>query len=188
LIVDTKDGVVLIDTGWGDWATEQIVKWVRNNLHKKVILCVSTHFHADRIGGVQTLEKMKIHAICTPLTASLAKQHGVAAPEGILPNDTTFRKGDIDFECFYPGKGHAPDNIVVWLPQQKVLFGGCLVKSLDTDDIGNLSDASLSEWPQTIQTVKNKFPDAAIIIPGHQGWSSTKSLDHTIELVEKAKK
>ena len=39
------------------------------------------------------------------------------------------RAGTYSIEAFYPGPGHSPDNIVVWIPEARVLFGGCLVKS-----------------------------------------------------------
>ena len=31
-------------------------------------------------------------------------------------------------EVFYPGPGHAPDNVVVWVGRERLLFGGCLLK------------------------------------------------------------
>lgn len=66
---------------------------------------------------------------------------------------------------YYPGKGHSADNIVVWLPQYKVLFGGCLVKSLDYGGLGSTTDAE-------------------VIVPGHGGWGSIELTEHTLELLK----
>lgn len=35
--------------------------------------------------------------------------------------------------CKFFGGGHSFDNITVWLPSDKVLFGGCLVKSISAN-------------------------------------------------------
>ena len=187
LIVETADGVVLIDTGWGDHETDELIKWIRVHLKKKVILCIGTHFHADRIGGVATLNKLHIPAISYSLTEKMAKEHKVPAPKGILPVDTTMKIGGIKLECFYPGEGHTKDNIVVWFPDQKILFGGCLVKSVEANDLGNLADANVAAYPTTVETVIKKFPNPKYVIPGNQSWGAG-ALQHTLEMANKANK
>jgi metallo-beta-lactamase class B len=72
-------------------------------------------------------------------------------------------------------------------PISRVLYGGCLVKSTEADDLGNLADANVQAYPNTIRNVQQKFPRAAYVIPGHQGWASTKSLDHTLDLLQNKK-
>jgi metallo-beta-lactamase class B len=158
---------------------------VRIHLKKKIILCIGTHFHADRIGGLSALKKINVPVISTPLTEKLAEEHHVPAPKGILPADSTFKIGDVTMECFYPGEGHTKDNIVVWFPRQKVLFGGCLVKSVEAADLGNLADANAIAYPKTIQMLMKKFPEAKYVIPGHQSWDAG-ALQHTLDMANKA--
>jgi glyoxylase-like metal-dependent hydrolase (beta-lactamase superfamily II) len=187
LIVETADGILLIDTGWGDEQTEELVKWVRIHFKKKILLCIGTHFHADRIGGLPALKKQHVPVISYSLTEKLAKEHNVPAPNGILPTDTTFKVGNTMLECFYPGEGHTKDNIVVWFPAQKILFGGCLVKSVDASDLGNLADANVAVYPMTIQTLMKKFPDPIYVIPGHQSWRAG-ALQHTLDMANSKSK
>lgn len=87
-------------------------------------------------------------------------------------------------EVFYPGEGHSPDNIVVWLPEYKVLFGGCLVKELDSKGLGNTTDANLEQWPISINKVLEKYPDAEVVIPGHGNWGGIELIEHTLELLK----
>ncbi len=109
--------------------------------------------------------------INSKLTADRAEKDGFPRPESIVPlSDSSFRIGKTNIETFYPGKGHSPDNIVVWLPDQKILFGGCLVKSTESEGLGNIADASLGEWPATIQKLVKKYSEASLVIPGHLGW------------------
>ena len=37
--------------------------------------------------------------------------------------------GQHAFQTYYGGQGHTPDNIVIWFDKEKILYGGCLVKS-----------------------------------------------------------
>jgi metallo-beta-lactamase class B len=96
--------------------------------------------------------------------------------------------GNYSFEAYYPGKGHAPDNIVVWVPQSKILYGGCFVKSTESSGLGNMSDANVQEWETSVQKVMKKYPSPAYIIPGHMSWQSKKSLTHTLKLIREALK
>ena len=49
---------------------------------------------------------------------------------------------------YYPGPGHAPDNIVAWLPRRKILFVGCLdPQPRRPKGLGYTGDASLEQWP-----------------------------------------
>jgi glyoxylase-like metal-dependent hydrolase (beta-lactamase superfamily II) len=56
---------------------------------------------------------------------------------------------------------------VAWLPNQRVLFGGCLVKSITTDDLGYVADAVLRDWPATLRRLRARYPAPAITVPGH---------------------
>lgn len=186
LIVDTDAGVFLVDTGWGEEPTREILQWISDSLHKAVTLCIVTHSHDDRVGGIAVLKERGIRTVSTPLTARKAKADGYVEPEGILPADTVLHIGSVAVETFYPGWGHAEDNIVVWLPQERILFGGCLVKSTESQGLGNIADADLANWGASIREVRNKFPEVELVVPGHQDWSEgTTALEHTLRLLEK---
>jgi metallo-beta-lactamase class B len=184
MIVSTTAGAVLIDTGWDKPQTKQILRWVKKELHQSVVLCIITHGHFDRTAGIPELKKRGIRVVSTALTANKMESFGIAGPEGVLPNDTTFTLGGQQIRTYFAGAGHTGDNIVVWLSAQKVLFGGCLVKSTAAMGIGNLADAYLTDWIQTIRRVQTQFADAAIIVPGHQEWDDKNSLTYTLKLLE----
>jgi metallo-beta-lactamase class B len=189
LYIVTKAGIILIDTPWGEDQTAQLLSLLTKRYHKKVLFSISTHFHADRTGGVDILKKLGIKTYCSELTKQLAKQSGDKQPEFTFKGDTVFRAGGVVLETYYPGEGHTRDNIVVSLPQERVLFGGCLVKSLEADDLGNIKDANVVQYPETINNVKNHFHNIKYVIPGHQSWKGdTVMLTHTFELAKKADK
>jgi len=185
LIAETDHGVILIDTGWDTAQTRELLQQMQAQLHKQVLLCIISHCHIDRLGGAAVLQAQHIKTISTPLTASLAVKGGYVPPAGILPDDTTFTIDGLQLTTYYPGAGHAKDNIVVWFPAQRVLFGGCFVKSMEADNLGNVADADVQQWPVSIKKVQERFPEPAWIIPGHQGWGSNKALEHTLQLLAK---
>ena len=189
LIIKTNDGIVLVDTGWDTKEdtdnTRQLLRWVADSLGQPVRLCIVTHAHEDRVGGISELRKAGIRVVSTPLTARKSVALGYEAPEGILPNDTTFTIGQEPIRCYFPGEGHTRDNIVVWLPKQQILHGGCFVKSVAAFGMGNLADANLTEWATSIRRVMDQFGSAKIVVPGHEALSDTKSLEHTLRLLEK---
>jgi metallo-beta-lactamase class B len=82
----------------------------------------------------------------------------------------------------YFGAGHTTDNVVAWLPQQKILFAGCLVKSLDSNSLGNTKDGDLAAYPATLRKVQAAYPQAKIVIPGHGDWGGPELIDHTLTL------
>ncbi|MCG8482478.1 MAG: hypothetical protein MJA31_04145, partial [Clostridia bacterium] len=78
---------------------------------------------------------------------------------------------------------HSPDNLVIYFPQKRILFGGCMVKSLQSKNLGNTADADLDEWPKSIKRVLERYQeDADIVVPGHGKCGSIDLLSHTIEL------
>ena len=61
------------------------------------------------------------------------------------------------------------------------MFGGCLIKELDATK-GYLGDANVAAWSNTVEKVKNAYPNVKIIIPGHGNYGDKKLLDYTINL------
>ncbi|CCH02699.1 Beta-lactamase [Fibrella aestuarina BUZ 2] len=189
LIVRTDDGVVLLDTGWDTEGntdnTRQLLRWVADSLRLPVRLCIVTHSHDDKVGGIVELQKAGIRVVSTPLTAQKTVKQGYPSPDGILPADTTFTIGNVPIRTYFPGEGHTVDNIVVWLPSERILHGGCFVKSVAAFGMGYVGESNLTAWSGSIRNVKKRFGNARIVVPGHEEWTGPQALDHTLRLLEK---
>jgi metallo-beta-lactamase class B len=183
LYVITEAGAVMIDTPWDTAQVQPLLDSIKARHNKDVIMCIATHFHADRTGGFDVLKRLGIKTYSTDQTLKLCKTHGEKEAEYTFTGDTIFNAGGVEFEVFYPGAGHAPDNIVVWFPKAKVLHGGCFVKSTESDVLGNMSDADPKSWQKSVLKTMEKFPDAEYIITGHQDWRDAKGLEHTLKLL-----
>ncbi len=82
------------------------------------------------------------------------------------------------------GAGHAPDNVVVYVPEARVLFGGCAVHEASRTTPGNLSHADLGTWPTAIRRIQARYPEAEVVVPGHGVPGGVELLDHTLAVLE----
>lgn len=183
LIVSQNKGL-LIDTPMDSEKTKQLFDFIRDSMQIKLENVIPGHFHDDCTGGLSYLHEQGLHSIANQMTDSLCRINKKENPKETFQNELSLNFHDREITCFYPGPGHAPDNIVIYLSAEKLLFGGCLVKSSHSKSLGNLSDADLKAWPQTLQNVLNEFPDTKTVIPGHGASDTQAALQHSIELLK----
>ncbi len=179
----TAQGVVLFDTPWDKAYYQPLLDSIWNRHHQKVILCISTHFHDDRTGGLAYYRSKGIRTYTTAMTDSLSKANHNNRAACLFSGDTSFHVGRHAFQTYYPGPGHSPDNIVIWFPKEKVLYAGCLVKSVAADNLGNLTDASVAAWGKSLKKLQHRFPHPAYVIVGHNGWRDKRSIMHTLAMI-----
>lgn len=184
LYLVTNKGVVLIDTPWDTTQFQPLLDSIKERHHQKVVFCLATHFHGDRTGGLEFYRKQGIRTYTTKRTDELSKEQGMKRAEFLIDRDTVFTIGQYSFQTYFPGQGHAPDNIVVWFPNEKILYGGCLVKSVDDSTLGYLGDANIKAYPATIKNVQAKCKNPDYIITGHDDWTDKKSLVHTLQMAQ----
>lgn len=181
----TSKGLVLIDSPWNNEQTRELLKLAKNIFKKDVTHAVITHAHDDWIGGIEALLENKVDVRSTSLTAKEAEKNGFKRPQATLDSEPKITVGDVDLEIFYPGEGHSRDNITVWFPKQKVLFGGCLIKSQESGELGSITDANLQQWPSSVKKVLERYSNAEVVIPGHGKWGNMDLARHTLKLLEK---
>ncbi len=187
MIVVGQDSVIVIDTPWGNDQTIQLLDWIDREIKKPVASFVITHFHEDRIGGIDVLKERGIPALSSALTAKLAVENGITKPDILFKTDTTIALAGGKIEVFYPGAGHSPDNVVVYFPSERFLYGGCFLKSSTTTSLGNLGDADLEAWPASLEKMKQRFPKAKTVIPGHGGLEPG-AIENTAKLLKASNK
>lgn len=183
LVLRDGEETVLIDTAWGEEPTALLLDWVQRELGKPVTRAIATHSHEDRVGAPRTLAARGIPLLVHPKTVALAERRGVTTtrPIDALATADAATLGGV--EVFYPGPGHAPDNVVVWIPRTRLLFGGCAVKSADAAELGNVADADVARWPDAIRAVQRRYPDPAFVVPGHGDPGDAALLAHTLDLL-----
>jgi len=185
LVIVSGAEAALIDTPWTDDQVQALAKWLDASLGAKLTIVIPTHWHADCLGGLSAAHASGAASYASNKTIELAKKGGMVAPENGFSGHLDLSVGSIIVALEEVGPGHTIDNIVVWLPEQHILFGGCLVKNAKSKTLGYTDDADLERWPSTLEIVANRFSDAEIVVPGHGAPGGRDLLTFTKELIER---
>lgn len=185
LIIIKNGQALMIDTPMDNDKTERLTKYLKDTLSVNLFKLIIGHFHDDCLGGLGYLQSKGIESVANSMTITKCKEIGLPIPSTPFTDSLTFDFNGEQIECRFFGAGHSFDNITVWIPSKKILFGGCLIKSVDSKGLGNLSDAVVIEWDKTIEKIIKKYPEIQTVIPGHGDYGGTELLTHTIGLINK---
>lgn len=191
MVIETDKGVILVDTAWTDEETESLLDLIKAQTGRLPSIAIATHAHSDKMGGMKALQDNGIGGRAHPFTNEDAPARGLRKTmfsilEGKSREMLLGAEDEEGVTVFYPGPGHTRDNIVVYYAPAKVLFGGCLIRPGDSDNLGNTADGDVGHWAEAVRNVAEAFPDAQIVIPSHGPMGGRALLDHTIALAEKA--
>ena len=187
MYVVTEKGVVMFDTPWDTTQFQPLLDSIQLKHNKKVLMCFATHWHSDKTAGLEYYTQQKIKTYTTVLTDELSKKNNKKRAEFLMANDTVFNIGQYTFETYYPGQGHTEDNIVIWFKNEKILYGGCLIKGADDENLGYLDNGNVTAYASTLKKVKKKCRKPLFIIVAHSDWENTNSLNHSIKMARRLK-
>ncbi len=210
LLVEMENSeLVLVDTPYTPSATRDLLQWITEQFGQREMTVINTGFHYDNLGGNSYLIEQGIPVYGSRLTVRLLAERGEAMREMTMkwlqaPKYKSYRAvhealsyvapnslfdineglelefGNERIRVYYPGPSHSPDNVVVYFPNRRVLFGGCMV--IGWKRVGNTSDADLERWPLAVRDL-HRF-DFDIVIPGHGSRIDCGLIEHTIQLLE----
>ena len=184
----TNNGVVMFDTPWDTTQFQPLLDSIKLKHNKRVVMCFATHWHSDKTAGLEYYRQQGIKTYTTVLTDELSKRNNKKRAEFLMAKDTVFTVGQFSFETYYPGEGHTADNIIIWFKKEKILYGGCLVKGVDAENLGYLGDANVTEYASTLKKVQKKCRKPRFIIIAHSDWKNINSLKHSLRMAKELKK
>lgn len=171
---------LVFDTPSDTETTRELLDWLENTKKQKVKGLIVNHFHVDAMGGISEFHQKNIPTYANKKTQELVVDEE-KKPLHTFETSLTLNVGGNEVINHYFGEGHTVDNIASYIPSEKLLFGGCLVKSLNASK-GNLEDANTNAWSATIEKIKKTYPTIKTVIPGHGRIGGTELLDYTITL------
>jgi len=89
------------------------------------------------------------------------KELKVTPPTVTIDDRMTLYSGDREIRLLYLGRGHTGGDVVVYLPNERVLCSGDLL----VNGVANLIDGYVNEWPDTLEKLRPL--DFVDVIPGH---------------------
>jgi glyoxylase-like metal-dependent hydrolase (beta-lactamase superfamily II) len=189
--VVTPAGVVVIDALGSPVLAEELVAAIARITPQPVRQVIVTHYHADHIYGLQVFKAHGATIVAHRLaqgylhsdTAALRLQ---ASREEMAPwidartrlveadrwidRAESFQLGGVEFVVQPAGPAHTPEDLVVYLPDRKVLFAGDLVFRNRIPFVGQ---ADSGRWTEALDRLLAMGP--RLIVPGH-GPASTDAV------------
>ncbi|MGJ8561064.1 MAG: subclass B1 metallo-beta-lactamase [Litorimonas sp.] len=188
LVVVDGEEVTLVDGAWGELATVSLLEKIRTETGKPVTKMIVTHHHADRTAGVDAAEREGIEVFTHPTTPMLAARAGWPAPNtsvaALGAPKSRILVGRV--EVAYPGHGHASDNLIAYLPDERILYTGCAARGAGSETLGNIEDADLPKWRESLLWTKATYPQTLTVVPGHGKGANLSLIDATIALIDNA--
>lgn len=181
MIVTDKNEAVVFDTPSDNKTSEELIRFIQDKLHAKIVAIIPTHFHADCLGGLSAFHQHNIPSYSYIKTIELAKKNGFEVPQNSFDKMLELNVGNKKVFAEFAGEGHTKDNVIGYFPSENILFGGCLIKEVGAGK-GNLEDANVNDWSATVKKIKQEYPNAKVVIPGHGKYGGTELLDYTIKL------
>ena len=175
---------MIFDSPTTDSASSELIQWIETALGAKIVSIIVTHSHDDCLGGLSTFHKKGIPSYANELTQKLAKESGYTIPQNTFIGQLTSKVGKAQVQSIFPGEGHTLDNIVSFIPDENVLFGGCLIKAINASE-GYIAEGNVAKWSNSVENIKRHFTDIKYVVPGHGSPGDTSLLDYTIELFDK---
>jgi len=181
--VVTAQGVVVIDALGSPVLAQRLLDQIRRITPQPVTHVIVTHYHADHIYGLQTFKAMGarivahgaareyLHSDNAQLRLQTSRQ-GMAPwvnqqtrlieADEWLTGEQVLAVGGVLFQIKPMGPSHTPEDLVVYLPEKKLLFAGDLVFRNRVPFVGQADSA---HWIKALDALL-AF-DATAIVPGH---------------------
>jgi glyoxylase-like metal-dependent hydrolase (beta-lactamase superfamily II) len=192
------DSVVMIDSRATPVAADRFLADLRKVTDKPVSHLVLTHYHAVRVLGAAAFAPCEV--IAGEATRDLIAERGAQDWEsefrrmprlfeepdtipGLTWPTITFKDrmslwlDDREVQLRFVGRGHTGGDIVVWLPEERVLFAGDLVEAEAALYMG---DSYSGEWGSTTLD-KVAALGATAVVPGRGGVARGDGVTAAIE-------
>jgi metallo-beta-lactamase class B len=183
MVVAYKNEAVIFDTPTDNETSFELINWVTKSLKCKITAVIATHYHIDNLGGLNEFHKQGIPSYAYYKTVQIAKENGLPEPQHCFDKFLELEIGNEKVSVEFFGEGHTCDNTVGYFPLEDIMFGGCLIKEAGSGK-GNLEEANVKEWSETVRKVREKYPNVKKVIPGHGKLGGIELLDYTIRLFE----
>lgn len=191
--VVTREGVLVVDALGSPALAQELLSAIARITPQPVRHVVVTHFHADHIYGLQVFKdagavitaqrdgQTYLYSDAAALRLQASREElapWVDARTRLVPADrwisepTSLTLGGVEFLLLPAGPAHTPEDLVVVLPQQRVLLAGDLVFRGRIPFVGQ---ADSGRWIAALDRLIELRPQ--VIVPGHGPVSNSAQAD-----------
>ncbi|MFO1412884.1 MAG: MBL fold metallo-hydrolase [Burkholderiales bacterium] len=181
--VITSDGVVVFDALGTPVLGRALIAAIRKVTPQPIRRVVVSHYHADHVYGLQAFKaagadiwayrKGEIYFTSGVAEERLKQRRAdlfpwvdektvVVKPDLWLDGDTSFRMGGLTFRLVYSEGAHSPEDLMLFVEEDRLLFAGDLIFAGRVPFVGN---ADSKGWLRAMDKMIALNP--AVVVPGH---------------------
>lgn len=195
--VVTPAGVVVFDTLGSPSLAQAMIQRIRKVTRQPIKIAIVSHYHADHYYGMQAFQEAGAAVWAHESGKAIGGSEGQKLryeqrkeilgkwindqtqrfpdPDKWLSGDTDFTLGGMHFRLRYVGPAHSPEDLVLFVQEDGVLYTGDLVFKGRVPFIG---DADSRLWLEAMDKLIAFQPK--LLVPGHGGASDTPMQDLTL--------
>jgi len=194
----TKNGVLLFDTGSSELIGNKIKKAIKTITSQPVRWVINSHSHADHWLGNAAFNNSEVEIIASNKAFKTMNKYGdedvefyykvtngtigstqLVYPTMLLKQGEKRSFGGVDIEFIFSNNAHSPGDILMWLPKQKIMFGGDVLSS---DWMPVITDhGNVPNLINTLNYITKLNP--AIVLTGHGKTTTVKSVLRDVDLL-----
>jgi glyoxylase-like metal-dependent hydrolase (beta-lactamase superfamily II) len=192
-VVIAPEGVVVIDALGSPALAQRLIEEIKTITDKPITYVIVTHYHADHVYGLQAFReagatiiaqeqgkvyltsdtaRLRLEVSRDELAPWIDEQTQLQAADQWIVNDQTVMLSGWPFDLIKVGPAHTPDDLAVYVPQEKVLFAGDLMFQGRIPFVGNADSAG---WIASLNRLLTIEP--AVVVPGHGPFSTDPAQD-----------
>jgi glyoxylase-like metal-dependent hydrolase (beta-lactamase superfamily II) len=206
--IDTPDGVIVVDSFPTPADAELALAEIQTKFEKPVVATINTHHHYDHVLGNQVFSTDRIYAhkkckermelFQSRLVETLARRQKMLEyiptyPTDLLEKSITIEVGGVQVDILYEGPMHTDNDLLVHIPDRKVLIMGDAHVPNTVYPINLRSGSDVANWADVLRRLESRLPADTLIIPGHLAPQTTESLgrqadylDHLLHICQKS--
>ena len=196
--VVTEKGVLLFDTGSSELIGNKIKSAIKSVTDQPIRWVVNSHSHADHWLGNAAFSNSDVEIIASSHALATMKEDGQGSmefysrvtkgeigstqlvyPTLLLKHKQKRNFGGVDVEFIFSNDGHSPGDILMWLPKQKIIFGGDVLSSDWMPIITH--HGNVPNLINTLYAVAKLNP--TIVLTGHGKATTVKSVIRDADLL-----
>ncbi len=188
----TPEGVVVIDALGTPALGHELIRAIRQVTSQPIRRVIVTHYHADHVYGLQAFRDIGAEIWAHRSAREYLEGEGparlaqrredlfpwvdentrIVAPDRWLDESVTFSFGGLTFDVIPMGPAHAPDDAVIMVREDRVLYSGDIIFTGRIPFVGN---ADSRRWLETTARLLALEPHT--MVPGHGKVSSDPRSD-----------
>ena len=192
-VIVGANGVIVIDAKTTPAGGKELLDDIAKITPKPVTAVILTHSDGDHVNGLASFPAgVKVIAQENnkkEQEAALAKGGRGAPPADHLPsqvitkNKETLKLEGITFTLLHWGRAHTSGDLIVFLPQQKIVFTGDIIAANRPEPLIHLEKNGSSEgWIETAKGIAAL--DADTFVPGHGPVQTKADIETRISATE----